>query len=70
MGYWGGVICGCCASTLLFTVLMFTIIAQNNDLKQQVSELSNVVQEHELILNSDYLRGATEFYMWNREVEK
>lgn len=70
MGYWGGVICGCCASATLFIVLMFTAIAQNNELKQQMDELRNVVQEHEMILSSDYFRGATEFYMWNKEVKK
>ncbi len=70
MNYWGGVICGCCASATLFIVLMFTVIEQNNELKQQVDELRNVVQEHEMILSSDYLRGATEFYMWNKEEEK
>ena len=64
MGYWGGVICGCCASTMLFTVLQFTTIAQSNELKHQVDELKEMVQEHEMILNSDYLKGATEFYMW------
>lgn len=70
MNYWGGVICGCCASATLFIVLMFTVIAQNNELKQQMDELRNVVQEHEMILSSDYLRGATEFYMWSREEER
>lgn len=67
MGYWGGVICGCCVSVIMFTCMMFSVIGQNNELKSQVTELKEMVQEHELILNSDYLRGATEFYMWNRK---
>lgn len=64
MGYWGGVICGCCASTVLFTVLMFTTIKQNNDLKVQVSELKEMVQEHEKIMR------AYEFYNWKMSFQE
>lgn len=58
MNYWGGVICGCCVSAVLFAVLMFTVIEQNNGLKRQVSELKEMVQEHEKIMR------AYEFYNW------
>ena len=58
MGYWGGVICGCCASAILFCVMMFTVIAQNNDLKQRVIELNAKVENHEAIMR------AYEFYNW------
>lgn len=58
MSYWGGVICGCSVSAVLFIVLMFTVIEQNNGLKRQVSELKEMVQEHEKIMR------AYEFYNW------
>lgn len=58
MGYWGGVICGCCASVILFSVMMFSMIAQNNDLKQQLKELDVKVENHEAIMR------AYEFYNW------
>lgn len=58
MGYWGGVICGCCASAILFCVMMFTVIAQNNDLKQRVTDLNAKVENHEAIMR------AYEFYNW------
>lgn len=70
MNYWGGVICGCCVSVIMFTCMMFTLIEQNNELKQRVTKLEEVVRAHEMILSSDYLRGATEFYMWSREEER
>lgn len=58
MGYWGGVICGCCASAILFCVMMFSVIAQNNELKQQIEKLNAKVENHEAIMR------AYEFYNW------
>ncbi len=58
MGYWGGVICGCCAAAILFCAMMFSVIAQNNDLKQQIRELNAKVENHEAIMR------AYEFYNW------
>ena len=62
MNYWGGVICGCCASATLFILLMFTVIEQNNDLKQQVSKLKEMVMEHEQIMRN------YEFYNWHESM--
>jgi len=59
MGYWGGVICGCCASAILFCVMMFSVIAQNNDLKTQIKSLEAKVEKHDEIMQ------AYAFYNWH-----
>lgn len=64
MGYWGGVICGCCASAILFCVMMFSVIAQNNELKQQIKELNAKVENHEAIMR------AYEFYNWKMSFQE
>lgn len=56
--FWAGTIIGACCSTLLFTVLMFTTVEQNNRLRQEIKELSVKVEEHEKIMR------AYEFYNW------
>ena len=64
MNYWGGVICGACASTLLFIVLMFSVIAQNNDLKAQIKNLEAKVDKHEEIMK------AYEFFNWKMSFQE
>ena len=59
MNYWVGVIAGCACSTILFTILMFSVIEQNKVLQSQVKELSEKVDEHEKIMR------AYEFYNWH-----
>lgn len=59
MNYWGGVICGCCAATILFTVMMFVSVEQTNSLRAEVAQLREEVAEHEEIINQ------YEFYVWH-----
>lgn len=67
--YWVGVIIGACTATVLFIALMFSVVRQNQELKNQIRvEIQAVeakVAEHEKILNDSYIRGAYEFYRWN-----
>lgn len=64
MNHWGVI-------ALLLVMFIAGAIRSNKhaqqlvELKQQLSELSTMVQEHENLLNSDYLKGATEFYKWH-----
>ena len=59
MSYWGGVICGCCVATILFTVMMFTVIEQNQILRTEVAQLKEEVAEHEEVIKQ------YEFYVWH-----
>lgn len=59
MNYWGGVICGCCTATILFTIMMFTIIEQNQILRAEVAQLREEVAEHEEVIRQ------YEFYVWH-----
>lgn len=59
MNYWGGVICGCCVATILFAVMMFTIIEQNQRLSIEVAQLKEEVAEHEEVIRQ------YEFYVWH-----
>ena len=53
--YWVGVVIGTCVSTILFIVIMLTVIEQNNclktEIKAEVRELSEKVAEHDEIMN-------------------
>jgi hypothetical protein len=59
MNYWGGVICGCCVATILFTVMMFTVIEQNQRLRIEVAQLKEKVEDHEEVIKQ------YEFYVWH-----
>lgn len=59
MDYWVGVICGMCSASIIFIVMMFVFIEQNNSLRAEVAELKEMVEEHEAIM-SKY-----EFYVWH-----
>lgn len=56
--YWVGVICGCCAASLFFVVMMFVNIEQTNKLRVEVAQLREEVADHERIMR------AYEFYNW------
>jgi hypothetical protein len=59
LNYWAGVICGMCTATILFLVMMFSVIEQNNELKKKVAELSVKVEKHDEIMQ------AYAFYNWH-----
>lgn len=59
MSYWAGVICGCCAASILFTCLMFSIIGQNQALRKEVAQLKEEVAGHEEVIMQ------YEFYVWH-----
>lgn len=59
MNYWAGVISGMCAASVLFLVLMFVVIEQNNALKKDVAVLRAKVEKHDEIMQ------AYAFYNWN-----
>lgn len=56
--YWAGVICGCCAASLFFVVMMFVSVEQTNKLREEVTQLREEVADHERIMK------AYEFYNW------
>lgn len=65
MSYWAGVLSGCCAAVILFTAMMFSIIEQNNVLREQndrlrdeIKALDSKVAEHEKIMR------AYKFFNW------
>ena len=64
MNYWVGVVSGMCASVILFICLMFSVIAQNNDLKAQIKNLEVKVDKHEEIMR------AYEFYNWKMSFQE
>ena len=55
MDYWAGVLSGMCAMTVLFIVMMFVIIEQNNELKVklevEIAQLEEKVADHEEVMN-------------------
>lgn len=59
LNYWAGVICGMCTATILFLIMMFSVIEQNNELKKEVAELSVKVERHDEIMQ------AYAFYNWH-----
>lgn len=58
MNYWSGVICGVCAASLFFVVMMFVSIEQTNGLREEVAQLKEQVADHEKIMK------CYEFYNW------
>jgi hypothetical protein len=59
MNYWGGVICGCCAASLFFVVMMFVSVEQTNRLRAEVAQLKEEVAGHEEVIKQ------YEFYVWH-----
>ena len=59
MNYWAGVICGMCTATILFLIMMFSVIEQNNELKKEIAELSVKVERHDEVIKQ------YEFYVWH-----
>lgn len=59
MNYWSGVICGVCAASLFFVVMMFVSIEQTNGLREEVAQLREEVAEHEEVIRQ------YEFYVWH-----
>ena len=59
LNYWAGVICGMCTATILFLIMMFSVIEQNNELKKEIAELSVKVERHDEIIRQ------YEFYVWH-----
>lgn len=69
LNYWAGVICGMCAGAILFVVMMFVVIEQNNGLRAEVAELKEMVEEHKEVIEQ------YKFYNWHNmkffeEIEK
>ena len=54
MNYWAGVISGMCATTILFIVMMFVVIEQNNALKDklevEIARLEEKVTDHDEVM--------------------
>jgi hypothetical protein len=55
MNYWAGVLSGMCAGAIIFIVMMFVVIEQNNELKDklevEIAHLEEKVTEHDEIMN-------------------
>lgn len=65
MNYWAGVLSGMCAGAILFIVMMFVVIEQNNELKDklevEIAQLEGKVADHEEIMN---------YFGWLKEREE
>lgn len=65
LNYWAGVICGMCAGAILFVVMMFVVIEQNNELKDklevEIAQLEEKVADHEEVMN---------YFGWLKEREE
>ena len=59
MNYWSGVICGVCAASLFFVVMMFVSVEQTNRLRAEVAQLREEVAAHEKVIRQ------YEFYVWH-----
>lgn len=59
MNYWVGVVSGMCAASILFIVMMFTVIEQNQILREEVAQLREEVADHEEVIRQ------YEFYVWH-----
>lgn len=55
MNYWVGVLSGMCATTILFIVMMFVVIEQNNELKDklevEIARLEEKVTDHDEVMD-------------------
>lgn len=55
MNYWVGVVSGMCAASILFIVMMFVVIEQNNELKDklevEIAQLEEKVTDHDEVMN-------------------
>lgn len=60
--YWAGVLVGACLSSGFFTVMMFTTIQQNNELKTQIREEIKAVEAK--VAEHDEIMQAYAFYNW------
>lgn len=65
MNYWAGVICGMCTATILFVVMMFVVLFDNNELKDklevEIAQLEEKVADHEEVMN---------YFGWLKEREE
>ena len=57
--FWVGVVVGACTATVLFIVLQFVTVKQNDRLRQEIAELSEKVSQHEETIK------IYEFYNWH-----
>ena len=65
MNYWVEVVSGMCAASILFIVMMFVVIEQNNELKEklevEIAQLEEKVTDHDEVMN---------YFGWLKEREE
>ena len=65
MNYWAGVLSGMCAGAIIFIVMMFVVIEQNNELKAklevEIAQLEEKVTDHDEVMN---------YFGWLKEREE
>lgn len=65
MNYWAGVLSGMCATTILFIVMMFVFIEQNNELKEklevEIARLEEKVTDYDEVMD---------YFGWLKEREE